>query len=754
MKNQNANNSNRMARRIFSSFIILTVAVLAIAILPFFLFLVNNPAATKGAETTLLYASDLLQRQYVYDVTNVDKVTLQSASVQADAWLGLRVAVISPNGVLLSDSRGDTESPLPIRKIYPYQLGGNQVNEFYDEEGKSWTYSARVLPQRFVLIVASPKPMPAPLLIVFKEVFALIWWAVLLAMLSSLLLARLCSRWIYPTGVLDGQYGNCRPENNTSSLIEAPLSSVQGDEFSVESRVQLQKYQKGNNRENKEKIENIPIHITRSVMNEIADTIGNMMPERGGMLGGHDDDGVITFYHFDKTANRSGATYSPDVKTINRLLKEDWNPNGVGLKGFVHSHPDGYKQPSPGDKVYAEAILRANPHLDRLLLPIMQVDPAQRTYDIYGFAALRDGFQVRFTPLEIDIEEKTQTKGIIQNAEVPRTFQRVQSAYDLQRMKHSRVIVIGTGGAIGFVEDLARTGIAEWVLIDPDVVGEENISTQNVYHKDIDKLKVECLADCLREINPNAHIRAIPDRLESISDDQFQHLAFAPFGSEPPAQTLICGLTDSFEAQARVNRLALKFGLPSLCAQVYREGRGAEITFTYPGITPACHRCVLSSRYKAYLELGYQNDVTSNGTPIFATTRLNALKGFVALAILHHGTRHPRWGGLLERIGNRNLIAIRMDPDIESTLGLKWFEQAFGEGDAKYILFDEAVWRPQEPDNVQKNGRQTCPDCLGTGNLLDAKGRFRDTRNMPLILEPYGVAYRYRGYIKDETSRH
>src|SRR5205823_1388158 len=105
-------------------------------------------------------------------------------------------------------------------------------------------------------------------------------------------------------------------------------------------------------------------------------------------------------------------------------------------------------------------------------------------------------------------------------------------------------------------------------------------------------------------------------------------------------------------------------GLPSLCAQVYQEGRGAEVTFTYPGVTPACHRCILSSRYEAFLELDYQNTVTSNGTPIFATTRLNAIKGFVTLALLHHGTDHPRWGRLLTRIGKRNLLQIRMDPDL------------------------------------------------------------------------------------------
>lgn len=227
------------------------------------------------------------------------------------------------------------------------------------------------------------------------------------------------------------------------------------------------------------------------------------------------------------------------------------------------------------------------------------------------------------------------------------------------------------------------------------------------------------------------------ERLDEISDAEFARLAREPLAGCAPQVTLLCGFTDSFEAQARINRLALHFGLPSLCAQVYWEGRGAEITFTYPGVTPACHRCALSSRYRAYLEEGFRNDVTSDGTPIFATTRLNALKGFIALAILHYGTDHPRWGGLLQRIGHRNLIQIRMDPDLSTTLGLRAFDRVFGANGAaedvawrqERILFDEAIWLPQKPD-CPENGFPACPDCGGTGDLRNAISTFADTRPM------------------------
>jgi len=474
-----------------------------------------------------------------------------------------------------------------------------------------------------------------------------------------------------------------------------------------------------------------PLRMTRQVYEAIRHSVGRQPAEHGGLLGGRN--GVVTAFHFDRTAHRTGATYSPDAEALNELLTWDWNPRNLRLLGFVHSHPPGVRHPSGGDLGYARRILEHNPHLDRLLLPIVMTEPDTGHFELLPFAAVRDGKEVRVVPLRLELTEADGAPPF----QPEETFRRVRGAYDLARLAQARLICVGTGGAAAFVEEMARAGVGQYVLIDPDVVAETNLATQQVYRKDLGRPKVDCLAERIWDINPEAVVMALQQPLEAIDDAASQRLITAPIGGRTPEITLLCGLTDNFEAQARVNRLALHFGLPSLCAQVYQEGRGAEITFTYPGVTPACHRCALSSRYRAYLEEGYENKVTSDGTPIFATTRLNALKGFIAMALLHHGTDHPRWGGLLARIGRRNLIQIRMDPDLATTLGLRVFERVFqpdgaGENAAwrrERILFDEAVWLPQRPDSPQ-TGFPPCPDCGGTGDLRDAIGTFEDTRQM------------------------
>ncbi|MDW7762090.1 MAG: ThiF family adenylyltransferase, partial [Acidobacteriota bacterium] len=310
---------------------------------------------------------------------------------------------------------------------------------------------------------------------------------------------------------------------------------------------------------------------------------------------------------------------------------------------------------------------------------------------------------------------------------VRQTFDRVQQAYDIPLMQKSRIIAVGAGGAAEWLEQIARTGVGQFVLIDPDHVSETNLATQQTYRRDIGRPKVDCIAERIRDINPTARVLAIQKSLDDLSDDEMRNLCANPIDGCQAEQSIICGLTDSFFAQARVNRLALKFGLPSLCAQVYKEGRGAEITFTYPGVTPACHRCILSSRYQHFTEMAGENDVTSHGTPIFATARLNALKGFIILAMLHHRSGHPRWDGMLSRIGKRNLIQIRMDPDFRASLGLEVFDRVFEKADRKRLFFDEVVWLPQDQE-CPETGYARCPDCLGTGDLRELVGRIGDTR--------------------------
>ncbi|MGH7118782.1 MAG: Mov34/MPN/PAD-1 family protein, partial [Acetobacteraceae bacterium] len=127
-----------------------------------------------------------------------------------------------------------------------------------------------------------------------------------------------------------------------------------------------------------------------SVIHDIEETIGERHAECGGALGGSREDSVVRAFHFDRAADCTGTTYSPDTVSLGRLFHVEWNPRGIRLLGFVHSHPPGVPHPSGGDLVYARRILAANPGLRRLLLPIVVSTADTAGFELLPYAAELD----------------------------------------------------------------------------------------------------------------------------------------------------------------------------------------------------------------------------------------------------------------------------------------------------------------------------------------------------------------------------
>lgn len=466
-----------------------------------------------------------------------------------------------------------------------------------------------------------------------------------------------------------------------------------------------------------------------TIYTQIADSIGRVAPETGGILGGNPATGQVTDFYFDFDATCSPSTYSVRTERVNPII-DAWNRSGVHLLGAIHSHPRGIQEPSEPDLDFAFRILRnaGNADLIHFWLPIVQ-SAADGPFSIRVFVVSRD---IRGTVLELPFEVSEPKSFPVPSTIYEKTFERVSSSYDLERLWNGQIIAIGCGGAASFLEDIARSGLRHFILIDPDEVQFTNIATGQFYRSEIGLPKVEVLKARILNINPLACVRCCKQHLDEISDAEFRSLVFETDAwSEDIKARLLCGLTDNFWCQARVARLGLQFGLPTLEAQVYRKGCGAEIAFVHPDVHLQCIRCILSARYNSYLVGHFQNDAVSKGAQYFATPRLNATKLAIAMAMLHHGSQQPFWTSMIKRMGQRNFVQIRCDPDITSTLGLPNFDQAFAGAKGDQLFFDETIWRPQHPENIENGYSVTCPDCGGTGRLTDAIGKFGDTRLFP-----------------------
>lgn len=302
-------------------------------------------------------------------------------------------------------------------------------------------------------------------------------------------------------------------------------------------------------------------------------------------------------------------------------------------------------------------------------------------------------------------------------------FSRLAALYDPAALSRKTVVCIGTGGARGFIEDLARCGVGRFVLLDGDKVEPPNLATQGVFTDELGRNKAECAAERIRLINPEAQAEAVPRFLDDDLDDSAFAALVGPVLKERPRDVLIAGCTDHFFAQARSAQLALQFGAPYLAAQLYAGGLGGEIFFCCPGVTTGgCPRCAMSSRYRAYLEEGYRNEVTTDGAAIFTTNRLNALKGQIALMLLLYGEPGGgRYRRLLEGVRDRNFVLVRMSPGAGEALGLPVLDYPDA---GRYAFFDETLWIPQKPDGEPS----PCPLCGGEADLTRLAGTFEDTR--------------------------
>lgn len=79
------------------------------------------------------------------------------------------------------------------------------------------------------------------------------------------------------------------------------------------------------------------------------------------------------------------------------------------------------------------------------------------------------------------------------------------------KLSHAKVMIFGIGGVGGYVvEVLARSGVANFVLIDNDIIEESNINRQIIAtYKTIGQAKVNVMKERILSINPEAKIETI-----------------------------------------------------------------------------------------------------------------------------------------------------------------------------------------------------------------------------------------------------
>lgn len=277
---------------------------------------------------------------------------------------------------------------------------------------------------------------------------------------------------------------------------------------------------------------------------------------------------------------------------------------------------------------------------------------------------------------------------------------RIRSVVDVERMSRSHVAIVGVGGSANLAMALVRSGLGAITLIDPDTVSDLNLVRQEYERLDIGKNKVDALAFRLKQITPDIRCTPLARDVTSFrgeeSDSLFQDV------------DLIISTTDSFEAQAWVNRAALKYRTTALWPGVYEGGLGGEIIFWYPGLP--CYRCMVPRRDEAQGQAQFKGlslDPPSDGTTIFEDGFIDVVTGQLVLGLLTRGADN-RYGRLIEKLGDRNFLHIKLDPDYRWK-GRDVIREQLGIPEDNDAFFAWNVAARRDPDR----GFPPCPDCVG-----------------------------------------
>lgn len=216
-------------------------------------------------------------------------------------------------------------------------------------------------------------------------------------------------------------------------------------------------------------------------------------------------------------------------------------------------------------------------------------------------------------------------------------LERIASVVNRDVVGAATVCMVGCGAAVDLAVQLVRCGVRQFVLVDPDVVGAENLCRQGFDLADVGSAKVDAVARRLRHVNDAVDVCTIQQRFEaeaSVSADLY-----------------LC-LADSTAASLAVNRAALATRTPAIWAGVYPGGLAGEVALWRPGLP--CYRCLFPGRTEV------AERTPSVGVSIFDTAFIDAIVGQLALGLL--GDEHSRFGRMAAALGDRNFLRVKIDP--------------------------------------------------------------------------------------------
>ncbi len=172
--------------RLWLSYALVITIALAIVAVVLLVFLIRNPVMTRQTQQQVKMVKNLIAEdpeKYINDPALIENITIT---------YGVRVLVFNPSREIIFDtSPGNPQLPFPRRNLL-----NQNAQVALDSTRKAWLYASGRISGGRTLVVAAPRPRVAVLNIFADELFLPIVEGGVIALLLSLILAFLLSRWV------------------------------------------------------------------------------------------------------------------------------------------------------------------------------------------------------------------------------------------------------------------------------------------------------------------------------------------------------------------------------------------------------------------------------------------------------------------------------------------------------------------------------------------------------------------------------
>ncbi len=165
-----------------------------------------------------------------------------------------------------------------------------------------------------------------------------------------------------------------------------------------------------------------------------------------------------------------------------------------------------------------------------------------------------------------------------------RTFERIQSLFDIQLLAPVRVFIAGCGSGGGSVAlQLVMSGFRNFTLLDRDVLGPENVIRHVCGRSFVGRKKVDALAEILKDRNPSVNITTIEADI----------LSFPGIETAIRQCDVVVLATDNDPSRYKVNDICVRSEVPFVVGKVFTRGIGGEV-FSYRPHSGGCLACLES----------------------------------------------------------------------------------------------------------------------------------------------------------------